>query len=145
LGRNRMVILLLGSYFSWAIIQALPWERLTSLTWLGIGESPSSSLRMLLFLGLILLFYFLIPRSILSSTLRIRKRGDASWLQLFLLSIVQIGFVVSVLLSFLPYDVVNTLVPVVKKIFVGGDAQFVWILLPILVVVLMRRKKKIEE
>ncbi len=145
LGRNRMIILLLGSYFSWAITQVLPWERLSSLTWLGVGETPSSSLKMLIFLGLILVFYFLIPRSILSSTLRIRKRGEATWLQLFLLSVVQIGLIISVLVSFLPGDIVNTLVPVVKKIFIGGDAQFVWITLPILAVVLMRRKKKLGE
>jgi len=145
LGRNRMIVLLLGSYFSWAITQMLPWSRLTSVAWLGLGKTPSPSLKMLVFLGLVLVFYFLIPRSVLSSPLRIRKRGEASWLQLFLLSVVQIGFVVSVLVSFLPNDVIATLAPVIKKIFIGGDAQFVWVLLPILALVLMRRQKKIED
>lgn len=145
LGRNRMIVLLLGSYFSWAITQTLPWVRLTSVTWLGLGESPSPSLKMLVFLGLVLLFYFLIPRSILSSPLRIKKRGEAGWLQLLLLSVVQLGFVVSVLVSFLPDDIIATLTPMIKKIFVGGDARFVWIFLPILTVVLMRRQKKAED
>lgn len=145
LGRNRMVVLLLGSYFSWAIVETLPWKRLASLTWLGLSGGPSPSLKMLIFLGLILLFYFLIPRSILSSTLRVRKRGEASWIQLFLLSVVQIGLVAAVLISFLPKEVVSSFAPVIKKIFIGDEAKFVWIILPILVMVLMRHHKKAEE
>ncbi|MFC1700610.1 hypothetical protein ACFLZ0_00470 [Patescibacteria group bacterium] len=145
LGRNRMVVLLLGSYFSWGIMEVMPWQRLTSWAWLGIGEVPSPSLKMLVFLGLILVFYFLIPRSILSSTLRVRKRGEASWIQLFLLSIVQLGLIASVLISFLPNEVISEFAPVLKKIFIGGDAKFVWIALPIFVITLMKRKKKIED
>jgi hypothetical protein len=145
LGRNRMIILLLGSYFSLAIMQVLPWARLISLKWLGIEEAPSPSLKILVFLGFILLFYFLIPRSILSSALRIRRRGEASWVQLFILSILQIGLLVVIIFSFLPVEVVATFTPLVKKIFIGPDAQFVWITLPILTMVLMRKKRKIEE
>ena len=145
LGRNRMIVLLLGSYFSLAIVQVLPWSRLTDLGWLGIGESPSASLEIIIFLGLILLFYFLIPRSILSSSLRIKKRGKASWLQLFILSVVQVGLLAMVILSFLPSQTIANLAPLIKKLFVGPEAQFVWIILPILTIILMRRKRKKEK
>lgn len=145
LGRNRMMILFLGSYFSLAIIQAIPWQRITSYGWLGIKQEPSASLRILIFLGLILFFYFLIPRSVLSSTLRIRKRGDASWLQLFILSIVQVGLLTMVIFSFLPQEVLDNLASPIRKILIGSEAQFVWILLPIMAMVLIRRKKKLEK
>jgi len=145
LGRNRMVLLLLSSYFSLIISQVIPWSRLTSLGWLGLGQGPSASLKILVFLGLILLFYFLIPRSILSSSLRIKKRGDASWLQLFILSIVQISLMVVVILSFLSAEVIANFSPLVKKIFIGPEAQFIWLTLPILTIALMRRKRKIED
>jgi len=145
LGRNRMIMILLSSYFSLTIVQAIPWERLSSLGWLGMGEEPSSSLRILIFLGIILLFYFLIPRSVLSSTLRIRKRGNASWIQLFILSIVQIGLLAMVILSFLPSESTNILNSSVKKIFIGTEAQFVWLVLPVLTMVLIRRRKNIEK
>ncbi len=145
LGRNRMIILLLGSYFSLAIVQAVPWQRITSYGWLGIGQEPSSSLRTLIFLCLILLFYFLIPRSVLSSTLRIRKRGYASWLQLFTLSVVQVGLLAMVILSFLPQEAIDTLSSPIRKILTGSEAQFVWILLPILTMVLIRRKRKLDK
>ncbi len=145
LGRNRMILLLLSSYFSLIISQVIPWSRLTSLGWLGLGQGPSVSLKILVFLGLILLFYFLIPRSILSSSLRIKKRGDASWLQLFILSIVQIALMVVVILSFLSVEVVASFSPLVKKIFIGPEAQFIWLTLPILTIALMRRKRKVED
>ena len=145
LGKNRMIVILLSSYFSLTIVQAIPWENLVSFGWLGIGEEPSSSLRILIFLGIILLFYFLIPRSVLSSTLRIKKRGDASWIQLFILSIVQIGLLAMVILSFLPSENTSDLNSSVKKIFIGSEAQFVWLVLPVLVTVLIRRRKNIEK
>ncbi len=145
LGRNRMVILLISSYFSLTIINVLPWSKISSLGWLRLEQSPSASLRILVFLGMILLFYFLIPRSVLSSTLRIKKRGDASWLQLFILSIVQIGLLAVVILSFLPIEAITDFSPLVKKVFIGLEAQFIWLTLPILTIVLMRRKRKTED
>jgi len=144
LGRNRIVVLLLTSYFSLVISEVLPWSKLVNLSWLGIGKTPSSSLRVLVFLGLILLFYLLIPRSILSSALKVRKRGNASWAQLFILSLLQLGLLAAIILSYLPNEVLADFTPLVKKIFIGDEARFVWITLPILVIVLMRRKK-LEE
>src|SRR3990167_5510778 len=96
------------------------------------------------FLGIILLFYFLMPRSILGSALRIRKRGDASWPQLSILGLFQIGLFAAILLSFLPAKAITDFSPLVKKIFIGPEAQFVWVTLPILAMVLMR-KKRTEE
>ncbi|MEA2113419.1 MAG: hypothetical protein U9P63_02055 [Patescibacteria group bacterium] len=144
LGRNRMIVLLLSTYFSFAIMQVFPWSRLISLEWLGIGEEPSSSLRILIFLGIILLFYFLIPRSVLSSTLRIKKRGDASWAQLFILSIAQVGLLAMILISFLSNEIIADLSSPIKKMLIEPEAQFVWIVIPILIMALMRRRKHSE-
>ncbi|MFH1460892.1 MAG: hypothetical protein ABIF84_00495 [Patescibacteria group bacterium] len=145
LGRNRMIVILLISYFSLLIVKNIPWQKLSQFGWLGVEESPSASLRIILFLAIILLFYFLVPRSVLISSLRLKKRGVASWFQLFILSIVQIGFLIMVILSFLPVESISNLAPIIRKIFVGPEAQFVWITLPILAMVLMRRKRKLED
>lgn len=145
LGRNRMVILLISSYFSLSIIKALPWQKLSSFGWLGVSQDPSASSKIIIFLVVILLLYFFIPRSVLSSTLRIKKRGDASWIQLFILSVVQVGFLAMVILSFLPVDSLNNLGSVIRRVFIGPEAEFVWVAIPILTVVLMRRKKNLEK
>jgi len=145
LGRNRMIIILLSSYFSFLIIQNIPWWKLSSIGWLGVDQNPSSSLRIILFLGIILLFYFLMPRSVLTSALRVKKRGLASWWQLFLLSIVQIGFLAMIILAFLPLEAVSNLAPNIRKLFIGPEAQFVWITLPILTMLLMRKHKSLDK
>lgn len=140
-----MIILLLASYFSLIISQVLPWSRLIELKWLGIGESPSPSLKIFVFMGIILFFYFLMPRSILSSTLKVKKRGEATWAQLFVLSILQLGLLAMIILSFLPSEIIADFIPLIKKIFVGPEPQFIWITLPILTLTLMKKKKKFEE
>ncbi len=145
LGRNRMIILLLSSYFSLSIIKAIPWNSLNSFSWLGVNQEPSSSAKTFIFLALIVLFYLLIPRSVLSSTLRIRKRGEAAWWQLFVLSIAQVGLLAMVIFSFLPSEIIGKFNFIVEKTFIGPEAQFVWVLLPILAMVLMRRKKKTDD
>ncbi len=145
LGRNRMIVLLISTYFSLVITQVIPWQKIVSVGWLGIGEEPSSSLKIIIFLGLILLFYFLIPRSILSSTLRLRKRGDASWIILFLLSILQIGLLAMIIFSFLPKQASADLGSLIQRMFIGDSAEFIWTLLPILGIVLIKRKKKIDK
>ena len=144
-GRNRMVVILISSYFSFLIVQNIPWWKLSSFGWLGIEQSPSSSLRIILFLSIILLFYFLMPRSILTSVFRLKKRGIASWWQLFLLSIVQVGLLAMVILSFLSDDAILNLGSIIKRLFIGPEAQFVWITLPILTMVLMRKKKSLDN
>jgi len=141
LGRNRLIVLLLSSYFSWIICQSIPWIKLSTFGWLKIEDGPSASLEIIIFLGLIILFYFFIPRSVLSSSLRIKKRGEANWWQLFLLSVVQVGLLIMAILSFLDYQDASNLGSIIKKIFVGPEAKFVWLILPIFAVVLMRRKK----
>ncbi len=147
LGRNRMVVLLVSTYFSLAISRVIPWNLMASANWLGLGAEtgPSGSLRIIIFLALILLFYFLIPRSVLSSTLRLRKRGEASWAVLFLLSILQIGLLASIIFSFLPVQATGELSHLVQRMFLGSSAEFVWISLPIIAVVLIKRKKKVGK
>ncbi len=145
LGRNRMIILLISSYFSLLIIQNIPWWKLSSVGWLGIEQNPSSSFKTILFLSIILLFYFLIPRSVLTSTFRLKKRGLASWWQLLVLAVAQVGLLAMVILSFMPQDAISNLGSVIRKLLIGPEAQFVWIALPILVLVLMRKKKSLDN
>ncbi len=144
-GRNRMVIISISSYFSFLIVQNIPWWKLNSFGWLGMKNGPSASLKIILFLSIIVLFYFLIPRSILTSVFRLKKRGTASWWQLFLLSIVQVGLLAMVILSFLPNEAILNLGSIIKRLFIGPEAQFVWITLPILTMILMRNKRNKDK
>jgi len=45
IGRNRMVVISISSYFSFLIVQNIPWWKLNSFNWLGIEDGPSTSLK----------------------------------------------------------------------------------------------------
>lgn len=143
LGRNRMIVLLLSTYFSWAIVNVIPWRFVAGsevLSTFSRGTSASST-HIFIFIGLICFFYFMMPRSVLSSPLRIRKKGEAVWWQLLLLSVMQLGLLAMVILSFMPMTSTQGLSFVVQRIFVGEGARFIWTALPILGIMAMRRKK----
>lgn len=141
LGRNRIVILILSTYLAWAIIQVFPWQKLVALEGLGMTGPPSPSFKIFVFLGIILLISFFIPRSILSSALRVRSREDATWVQVFILSILQLGLLVTIILSLLPAEAITNFTPLIKRIFIGPEPEFVWLTLPILAMIFMRRQR----
>ncbi len=143
MGRNRLAILILGTYFSFLLTKNFPWHQ---LTFLGFKDSPSSTIQIFIFLAIILAFYFLIPHSALSSAMRLRGRGRSSWWQALVLSILQVGLILSVVVSFLPANIVDNLSTFVKTVFVGSLAQYIWLLLPIVAIMFLRRKRhEIEE
>lgn len=136
LGRGRLVMLLLATYFSFVVLEFAPWNIISP--YLGLKtSSPSPTFEIFCFLALLLLFFFLMPGSILT----IKKRGRANWLQILILAILQIGLLVSIILSLLPTKVLPDLSVLVKKIFFGPVPSFAWKTIPLLALVLLRKKR----
>jgi len=143
MGRHRLVILILGTYFSFVLTKFFPWSQ---MTFSGLKESPGSTIQIFIFLAIILAFYFLIPHSALGSVMRLRGRGRSSWWQSLVLSVLQVGLILAVIVSFLPAKIVDNLSVFTKTVFVGAIAQFLWLLLPIVAIMFLRRKRHgIEE
>ncbi len=138
MGRNRLAILILGTYFSLIITKNLPWS---DLAFIGIKGAPDPIVQIFIFLAIILGFFFLIPHSALGSAARLRGRGRSSWWQAVILGILQIGLLLAVVISFLSSKISDALSPLAKNIFVGHLAQFLWLLFPILAVMFLRRKR----
>jgi len=139
MGRNRLVIVMLGVYFSWLLTRAIPWKE---LTWLGIKEAPASTIQIFIFLALVLGFYFLIPHSALRYAMKLGGRGRGAWWQILVLSVLQIGLVLAMVMSFLPVKVTAGLSPLARTIFTGSLAQFVWLLLPITAIMFLRGRQQ---
>ena len=136
LGRGRLVMLLLATYFSFIVVEFAPWNIISP--YLGLKNGlPSPTFEIFCFLALLLFFFFLMPGSILT----IKKRGRAIWLQILILAILQIGLLASIILSFLPAKVLPDLHILVKKFFLGPVPSFVWKTIPLLALVLLRRKR----
>ena len=139
MGRNRLVIVMLGVYFSFLITRAIPWKQ---LTFLGLKEAPESTTQIFIFLALVLGFYFLIPHSALRHAMRLGGKGRGAWWQILILSILQIGLILAMVIVFLPVKVTAELSPLAQIIFVGPLAQFLWILLPILAIMFLRGRRQ---
>jgi hypothetical protein len=138
MGRNRLVIVMLGVYFSFILTRATPWGE---LTFLGIKTAPSSTIQIFIFLALILGFYFLIPHSALRHAMRLGGRGKGNWWQILILSVLQIGLILEMAIAFLPAKVVAGLSPLAQLVFVGQGAHFCWLFLPILAMMFLRGRQ----
>lgn len=138
MGRNRLVMVTLGIYFSYILTRAIPWKE---LTFLGIKQVPSSTSQIFIFLALILGFYFLIPHSAFRSVIRIQGRRRSTWWHALILSVLQIGLILQMVISFLSNKVVAGLSSLVQLIFCGETAQFCWLLLPILAMMFLRTRQ----
>lgn len=108
MGRSRLTTIILGVYFSFIIVGAIPWKE---LSFLGTGAAPDSTVLIFIFLALILGFYFLIPHSALRTMLKIQGRRSSSWWQTLILSVLQIGLILEIVVGFLPTKVTADLSP----------------------------------
>jgi len=134
MGKNRLVTVMLGVYLSYFLTRSIPWKE---LTFLGTKNGPESTIQIFIFLALVLGFYFAIPHSAFKGALRLGGRGRGAWWQILVLSILQIGLILALSISFLPAKTVAETSPLAQYIFTGGMAQFLWLLLPILAIMFL--------
>lgn len=137
MGRNRLIAVTLGTFFSFILAKNIPWKELDIL---GFKEAPSPSVQIFIFLALILGFYFLIPHSSLRHTFKLGGKNKGNWWQALLLSIFQIGLILEMVITFLSAKALNNLNPLAKAVFFGDGQRFFWFLLPILALMFLHSK-----
>lgn len=139
LGKNRIMIINLGAFFGFILVNAIPWN---TFSWLSENK-PSSSVIIFLFFVLIVAFFFLLPKSSLTSAMRIKKRGIASWWQLWLLGLAQVGMLAAMLGSFLDQKILASLDPLVQEYIFSELGLFLWVFLNILFILVFKKKKEV--
>jgi len=137
LGRDRIFLLLLGSYISYALISVIPFRKILPDLF---DRDEDFVVLIVIFLVLIGLIYFLLSRSLLKTA--IRKRGRRSIFQIFFLSLFLIGIIFSVIFSFFPKDLISQFSPVILKIFNTSLARALWLIIPLIFVGLFKKKKR---
>lgn len=138
MGRNRLNLIALGGYFSFIIVKFLPWKE---LSFLGVKETPDSNIQVFLFLAIILGIFFCTPYSAFGSVIKVRGRGKGSLWQLAIFGILQLGFLASAVILFLPTKTIADFDLFFKQFFAGELARFLWFLLPILAMFLLKKRK----
>jgi hypothetical protein len=132
LGRDRIIVILISIYMALAVANTAPY--------IGLMNSDGSSLAALRVSGFIAVFiilFFLLSRSALLKTVA-STDTHGSWWQVILFSILHVGLLISITLSFLPAGATNQLAPLTQKLFVQDLARFIWIVAPIVAMILFK-------
>lgn len=139
LGRNKIIILLISIYMAMVVISFFPFSD--------IFETPkideSFVYPIAIFLAVVFIFFILLSNSALKRVLR--KTGDKSVFQIVLFSLFCIGLVLSVVLSFFPKDLINTFNPITQTLFMAKLSKFLWALVPVLGMAVLRKRKRTRK
>lgn len=135
MGRTRAVMSLLSIYSAFALQFIFPYKELLNNV---AGESLSDYW---ISIGIFVAMYVL-TFTIFNFSL-IKKRLSSTEFSLFGILIVclfQIGFLISIILSFLPDDVARNLNSGLYQIFGRPEALFIWAVIPLTVLPFIKRK-----
>jgi len=137
LGRNRIVVILIAIYMALAVVNTAPFVD----SWMNQAASISNFGQVFIFkVGLFLvvfaLLFFLFSRSRLLFSVGADQQ-HSGWWQIPIFSILHIGLLLSIALSFLPADTLTVLSPFTRQIFASDIGRFVWITAPIAAMIIL--------
>ncbi|MFA6254666.1 MAG: hypothetical protein WC675_01380 [Patescibacteria group bacterium] len=132
LGRNRIVSILISTYLALAVTTNLPYmDKLTTM----INSISVFSFQISAFLIVFALLFVFLSRSVLVQGFSSLSGG---WWQVIIFSLLQVGLLASIILSFLPSVAVEHLSHFTQIVFLSDLGKFCWIVLPILALVFFK-------
>jgi hypothetical protein len=137
LGRARVVVQIVSSYMTMALLASAPFlDKIEARTPLN-----HTIFYLVAFAVVFVLLFLLLSRSAFHQHL---SEGRGAWWDVLLLSVVQIGFLTSIVLSSMSGWALGHMSGITRTVFANGPAPFVWTVLPIgaLVVIRGKREKK---
>lgn len=134
LGRDRIIVILISIYMALAVVNTAPYIGVLGAAG---GASSLVALRVSGFLAVFIVLFFVLSRSALLKTVA-SSDTPGRWWQVILFSILHVGLLVSITLSFLPPGAAAKLAPLTQKLFVAELARFIWIVAPIVAMVLFK-------
>jgi len=151
LGRDRIIVILVSIYTSIAIVEHAPLvnnEGFQNAINNFVGQFFVFQISA--FIVLFILLFFVITRSALMKTIASSDTAGPWW-QVLLYSILHVGLIISVVLSYIPKESVEgVLAPLTQRVFTTDLAQNIWIIGPVLAMFIfrgtgLRKRKKREE
>lgn len=129
LGRDRIIVILVSLYMALAVVNSAPFIHNLN-TQINISTSLFA-FQVSTFLGVFLALFFFLSRSALLRSLGTAS-GAGPWWQVLLFSILHSGLLVSIVLSFMPTEMLNILAEPTREIFTSEFGRFIWITMPII-------------
>ncbi len=138
LGRDRIVVILVSIYMALAVVSTAPFIGQMNAQ---VGLKNVFVFQISTFVATFIVLFFLLSRSAL---LRSLATADESgkWYQVLLFSILHVGLLVSITLSFLPASAADGLSPLTRQLFVSETSRFIWIVAPIILMILVKSGSK---
>lgn len=132
LGRDRIIVILVSLYMALAVVNTAPFLKSG-----GASLTAGSTLELTTFLTVFAVLFFLVSRMGLMRTLA-TSLDHGPWWQVLSFSILQVGLMVSIVLTLLPLEMLARLSPQMQAAFVGETAQFAWVIAPIIAMIMVR-------
>lgn len=135
LGRDRLLVIMVSAYMSLAIIQAVPDVVLS------INTDKVFAFRITTFIGVFLILFFMMSRSALLRTLGANASYGKMW-QVLLFSLLHIGLLISIVMTYLPQEILSNFSPNMQQLFTNEWGQFFWIGSPVIAMLLVKPKEE---
>lgn len=132
LGKDRIIAILVSIYMALAVVHALPDFVLD------VKLNENFTLQITAFLSVFVILFFLLSRSAILNSIDTSQQGR--WWQVIIFSILHVGLLVSVSMSFMPEVFVDKFAEITKFAFTNEWTQFGWILAPIAAMVVFGRR-----
>jgi hypothetical protein len=136
LGRDRVIVILVSVYMALAVVANAPVLRDLNLLQLSVNDN--FVLKIGFFLGAFVALFFLLSRSALMHTIG-SSQAPGSWWQTIIFSILQVGLLISIALSFLPAENTAVLTPFTREVFLSYWGRSAWLILPVVFMALAPR------
>lgn len=134
LGKDRIIAILVSIYMALAVVNALPQFVLN------IRFNENFTVQITTFVSVFVVLFFLLSRSAILASLGPGEQGR--WWQVIIFSILHVGLLLSVTMSFLPLNILNNFSPLMRQIFTQEWSRFAWIIAPILAMIIFGRGKE---
>lgn len=134
LGKDRIIAIMVSIYMALAVVAALP-EFV-----LNIKVNDSYTVQITAFISVFIVLFFLLSRQAVLNALA--PNGEGRWWQTLVFSVLHVGLLVSVTLSFMPVNVLTKFSPLTQYIFTNEWTNFGWIAAPIVAMILIGRNRE---
>jgi hypothetical protein len=135
LGRDRIIVILVSIYMSLAVVNTIPSAVFN------IGIDKVHAFQITAFVVVFIALFFLLSRSGLMKTFGAMAAQGPFW-QVILFSILHVGLLVSIGMSFLPEVALVKFAPITQTIFTNEWMQFAWVAAPVVAMLLIKPEEK---
>lgn len=135
LGRDRIIVILLSIYMALAMVQALP-----SFV-LHITLNQNFAFQLTAFITVFIVLFFFLSRSALTNIFGDRARRGGV-MEVVVFSVLHMGLLISIALSFFPADMLAKFSPTTISIFTGEWPRFLWIAAPVVAMIVLTKREE---